>query len=428
VTTKRTFTETWLKTVKPASTRRDFTEAGRPGFMLRVWPGGQKTFVFRYHRGGHSQVMTLGQWPVLSLEQAHDDHGAARKLFMKGLDPIEEREREAKARELRQQHERAVGAVTVRNVIAEWGWHYARRERKHPREAIRLLKVYLAKPWKGRPVRDLAKRDAVLLLDRIKAHAPVMANRVYNLALQAFNFAIKRDLVSNNPFLGVGRPGGDEAPRDRKLNADEIRAFWSGLASKETEISASVRLALKLILVTAQRPGEVAGAEWSEIDTDAAIWTIPANKSKNGRAHRVPLSDLALEIIEELRGLAKGRPALLPSHQSKLKPDEPLSQRALSRALKNNHDKAGKLFGLEPFTPHDLRRTAASMMTTLGIQRLHVSKILNHTDQDITGAVYDLNDYGPEKKLALTLWADHLRAVIAGRSGKVSPIRKDVAA
>lgn len=425
---RRTFTETWIKNLRPHEVRRDFTEAGRPGFMLRVWPAGQKTFVFRFRREGSTRIMTLGQWPMLSLEQAHDDHGVARKLFMKGLDPIEERQREAKARAVREQHERATNAVTVRNVIAEWGWHYARRERKHPREAIRLLKVYLAKPWKGRPVCDLVKRDAVLLLDRVKARAPVMANRVYNLALQAFNFAIKRDLISNNPFLGIGRPGGDEPPRDRKLNADEVRAFWSGLASEDTEISTSVRLALKLILVTAQRPGEVGGAEWSEIDTEAAVWTIPASKSKNGRAHRVPLSDLALELIAELRELANGRPALLPSHQSKLKPDEPLSERALSRALRNNHDKAGKLFGLEPFTPHDLRRTAASMMTTLGIQRLHVSKILNHTDQDITGAVYDLNDYGPEKKLALTTWADHLRAVIAGKKGKVTPIRKSVAA
>lgn len=305
---KRVFTETWIKNLRPHEVRRDFTEAGRPGFMLRVWPAGQKTFVFRYHRGGRPRIMTLGQWPVLSLEKAHENHAAARKLFMSNLDPIEERGREAKARDVREQHERITSAVTVRNVIAEWGWHYARRERKHPREGIRLLKVYLA-PWKGRPVRDLVKRDAVLLLDRVKARAPVMANRVYNLALQAFNFAIKRDLISNNPFLGIGRPGGDESPRDRKLNADEVRAFWSGLESDKTEISASVRLALKMILVTAQRPGEVAGAEWSEVDTEAALWTIPASKSKNGRAHRVPLSDLALEIIAEAAWAREGPPS-----------------------------------------------------------------------------------------------------------------------
>jgi integrase len=426
---KRTFTETWIANLKPPDKGfTPFKEAGRRGFLLRAYSGGARVFFYQYSWRGRTEFLKLRDWTKGSnaLADAHREHASALDLFVRGINPKQEREREAKARDVRDQHERAAKGVTTRNVIAEWGWHYARRNRKHPREAIRLLKVYLA-PWKARPVRDLVKRDAVLLLDRVNARAPVMANRIYNLALQAFTFGIKRDLISNNPFVGLGRPGGDESPRERKLNADEIRAFWKSLDSDDVEISRSVRLALRLILVTAQRPGEVAGAEWSEIDTDGALWIIPAGKSKNGRAHQVPLSHLAIEVIEELRTLARDRPNLLPSVHSKLKRDEPLSQRALSRALKNNHDK-GKLFGIEPFTPHDLRRTAASMMTTLGIQRLHVSKILNHTDQDITGSVYDLNDYGPEKKIALTVWADHLRAVLAGKSGKVTPIRKGAAA
>jgi integrase len=422
---RRHFTETWLRGLerKPPAARRDYIEPGSRGFMVRHHPGGTISFVTRYKRNGETDYAAHGNYPATSLEEAHDAHTAVRKLLSRGIDPAEERERQDREREAQAERRRAGDAITVRNVIAEWGWHYARPHRKHPREAVRLLRVYIGRPWKGRPVRDLVKRDAVLLLDRIKARAPVMANRAYNLAHQAFTFAIRRDLVENNPFAGVGRPGGDESPRERKLGADEIRTFWAALEAPATEISRSVRLGLKLILTTAQRPGEVAGAEWSEIDTGAALWTIPASKSKNARAHRVPLSDLALELIEELRELAKGRPHLLPSVHSNLKRDEPLSQRALSRALKNNHDD-GKLFGLEPFTPHDLRRTAASMMTTFGIQRLHVSKILNHTDQDITGAVYDLNDYGPEKQRALQTWADELQAIITGKKSKVVPIGK----
>ena len=380
---KRTFTETWIANLKPPETGfSPYKEAGRRGFLLRVYAGGSKVFFYQYSWRGKAEFLKLREAGKggSALADAHRDHAAALDLYVRGINPKEEREREAKLRQVREQHERAASGITVRNVIAEWGWHYARRNRKHPREAVRLLKVYLARTWKGRPVRDLVRRDAVLLLDKINARAPVMANRAYSLALQAFTFAISRDLIQNNPFVGVSRPGGSESPRERKLDDDEIRAFWKGLEDDEAEISRSVRLALKLILVTAQRPGEVAGAEWSEIDTgEAALWTIPANKSKYERAHRVHLSDLAIEIIEELRALADGRPHLLPSVHSNLKRDEPLSQRALSRALKNNHED-GKLFGVEPFTPHDLRRTAASMMTTLGIQRLHVSKVLNHTD------------------------------------------------
>jgi integrase len=421
---RRTFTETWIKNLRPVQIRRDFTEAGRPGFMLRVWPGGQKTFVIRYTRDGHTTPLTLGQWPAMSLAEAHEEHAAARKQFTRGLDPKVERERTAVEAAVSAKREKSERGVTVRNVIAEWAWHYARKNRKHPREAVRLLRVYIGEPWKKRPAKELTRRDAVLLLDKIKARAPVMANRIRDLSAQAFTFCVSRDLIAVNPFIGVPRPGGHEAPRERKLNREEIATFWRCLDREGIEISKAVRLGLKLILVTAQRPGEVTGATWDEIDIKGGKWTISAARSKNGKAHEVPLTSLAVEIIEELRTLAKNRPHLLPSVQSKLKRDEPLSQRALSRALRNNQDDDGQLFGGDPYTPHDLRRSAASMMTALGIPRLHVSKVLNHTDQDITGAVYDRHSYWTEKQRALQMWSDDLRAMIAGKKSKVTRLGK----
>lgn len=419
---KRVLTETFLQSLlkKPPTKRRYYTEPSRPGFQLRHEPGGTLSFYHRDSRG-RDRPMFLGNYPLMSLQEAHDAHAAGRKLVIQGIDPVDERNAAKRSREEQAKRERTERAVTIRNIIAEWAWHYARRERKHAREAVRLLNVYIGKPWRGRPVKDLVRRDAVVLLDRITARAPIMANRICNLGFQAFTFAVSRDLTQSNPFVGVVRPGGDEQPRERRLNADEVSAFWRALDSEKTEMSQPVRLALKLILVTAQRPGEVAGAAWSEIA--GSVWTIPAERSKNERAHQVPLSSLALEILEELRELAKDRPHVLPSVHSKLKPGEPLSQRALSRGLHNNIE-GGKLFGCEPYTPHDLRRTAASMMTALGIPRLHVSKVLNHTDQDITGQVYDQHDYFAEKKRALATWADHLAAVVAGKRKKVVPIKR----
>src|SRR6185437_14653502 len=299
-----------------------------------------------------------------------------------------------------------------------------------------LLRVYL-KPWEDRPVRELVKRDAVLLVDKVTARGSlVMANRIRDLANQAFNFAIGRDLIEVNPFAGIRKPGGNEAPKERSLTSEEIRTVWRSLGSPGVEISTVVRLALKLILVTAQRPGEVIGATWSEfaLDSDKPLWRIPAERIKtakktgNTKPHEVPLSDLALETLAELRALQKDqpRPCVAPSWQSNLKPDEPLSERALSRALRNNHE-GGKLFGLEPFTPHDLRRSAATAMTRLGIPRLHVAKVLNHADRDIT-SVYDRHDYSAEKRTALQTWADQLRAIIAGKAAKVVPIAKELRA
>jgi integrase len=432
----RGFTETWLKNLKPEKARRDFTEPGRRGFMLRVWPGGEKSFVYRFHRGGKQRVMTLGTYPAMSLDRAHREYELARDQFKNGQDPIDERA-SAKARQEAQERRRSeASAITTRNVIAEWAWHYARRERKRPQEAIRLLRNNIADVWKDRPAIEIRRRDAVLLLDRVVARgAHVMANRLAALAKQAFGFAVKRDLIEVNPFADIDPPGGKEETVERWLKAEELKTFWLALDESATAISRPVRIALKLILVTAQRPGEVAGAAWAEIDLNAGVWRIPASRAKNGREHVVPLSPLAIELLRELHLVTEPKrtkkrpealprsPFILPAAHVVQKADEPLSVRALSRALRNNLDeKAGKVFGLEPFTPHDLRRTAASHMTALGTARLHVAKVLNHTDSDTT-AIYDRHAYLDEKRKALELWAGELRLVVAGKARKVVPLK-----
>lgn len=427
---RKAFSETWLKSLEkhPPGVRTDYTEPGRRGFMLRHWPGGERTFVVRYQREGKPRVMTLGNYPALSLESAHEAHAEARKLLQRDIDPIEERDRQKRAADAAEHVRRQTDAVTIRNVIAEWAWHYARRHRKRPREAVRLLKKYVGKALEGRPAADIRKRDIVLLLDRITARGSlVMSNRIDALGKQAFAFAVSRDLLDTSPWIGISRPGGDEQPKDRHLTDDEIRAFWNGI--EDAAVSKPVRLALKSILVTAQRPGEVAGAMLSEFDQKSQLWTIPPAHSKNGKAHVVPLSGLALDLIDQLREATapkKDRPRsrfLLPSVHVMHKPDEPLSVRALSRALRNCIDDDGQLFGFEPWTPHDLRRSAASGMTALGIDRLHVSKVLNHTDDGVTGKVYDQHDYLPEKKRALAVWADHVAAVVTNKRKKVASIK-----
>lgn len=425
----RAFSETWLKSLekKPPKLRTDYSEPGRRGFMLRHWPGGERTFVLRYQRDGQARIMTLGNFPAMTLEEAHEAHSEARKLLTKGIDPIEERERQKRAMEAAEQRRKHKDEITVRSVIAEWAWHYARRHRKRPREAVRLATKNIGVPLAGTPAADIRKRDIVLLLDRITARGkPVMANRIDALGKQIFAFAVARDLLEFSPWVGIPRPGGSEQPKDRKLTDDEIRAFWDGV--EDAAVSKPVRLALKLILVTAQRPGEIAGARMDEFS--GKVWIIPADRSKNGKPHTVPLAPLALDLIEQLKAATapkKGRersPFLLPSVHTIRKVDEPLSVRALSRALRNCHDDDEQLFGTAPFTPHDLRRTAASHMTALGIERLHVSKVLNHTDDGVTGKVYDQHDYYPEKMRALTVWADHVGAVVAGKRRKVVPIKR----
>lgn len=138
------------------------------------------------------------------------------------------------------------------------------------------------------------------------------------------------------------------------------------------------------------------------------MWTIPAELSKNGKAHKVPLSPLAVEILTDLRKLNGSRSHVLASQHSIRKPDSSYSERVLSRAVRENEEH----FCIAHFTPHDLRRTAVSMMTAIGVPRLHVEKVLNHSTGDVA-EVYDRHDYFEERRAALNRWADHLTALLA---------------
>jgi len=224
-------------------------------------------------------------------------------------------------------------------------------------------------------------------------------------------------------MAGVERPGGEESPRERVLSSDEIKAFWSKLSA--ADMAEPTRLALKMLLVTAQRRGEVTQAKWSHFDLENKLWTIPVELLKSSHSRRskpephvVPLSALALEVLGQLKAITGKGAYLLPARMDESK-DRSYSDRVLSRAVRENDKK----FDIPHFTPHDLRRTAASFMTKLGIPRLHVEKVLNHSTGDIA-EVYDRHDYLPEKRAALEKWATHLTAIIEGRDEKVVPMAR----
>ncbi len=235
-----------------------------------------------------------------------------------------------------------------------------------------------------------------------------MANRVCALLSQMFRFGVERGMLEASPFVSMPRPGGTEKARRRKLDDREIHIFWKKLT--RSRLNAEVRIALKLILVTAQRPGEVALAEWREFDLERRLWTIPAERSKNGQEHEVPLSDLALALIRHLRRRFGETRFLVPSRCWRARDGAPITVRALSQGIRDRRQH----FAMAKFTPHDLRRTAASLMTASGVPRLHVEKVLNHTIDDVA-EIYDRHNYAVEKRAALRRLAEALAGAIGIR-------------
>ena len=388
------FTTTWIEKLKPDSTRADYTETSRAGFMLRVFPTGEKSFVYRYQRDGGRRIVTLGPFPQVSLAEAHDRYEAARKEVASGGDPV------ALAAEKKQEH---FEAATVGALIEEWQTRYADKERKRPEQCKALLDANVPAVFRKLKAKEVKRRQVVKLLDDIVDRgAPAVATDVGQLLAQIFKWGVNRDIVEASPLVGMDRAGGKETPRDRTLTDSEIKAAWHRL--DKCAMAEAIRVALRLILVTAVRRVEMATAKWTDIADN--IWTIPGEFSKSGKPHAVPLSPLAVRLFDQLKVLAEDSEFVLPSAHWKTKVMSSLTERAITRAVRENES----VFGIPHFTPHDLRRTARTGMAKLGVAETVAERVINHVPDGMV-KVYDLHTYIDEKRDALNKWAAHVESV-----------------
>jgi integrase len=241
-----------------------------------------------------------------------------------------------------------------------------------------------------------------------------------------FGWAISEGLGSRDPTAGIRRRD-KTSPRERMLNQNEIATFWNRL--HEIYPDERRQLVAKLLLLTGQRKGEVLFAERSELHLEGAepVWVLPGRRTKNKRVHVVPLSRAAVSLWRRAVQISSHDELLFHADgtMQKLAPD--MMTKPLARAFCNHKAKIRQLSGryatvrrprllsCEPFVPHDLRRTVASHMARLGIDRTVIGKCLNHVTADrltITGMVYDRHDYADEKRAALTRWAAELDRLI----------------
>ena len=460
-------TTTWLEARKEARNRpkkrSDVTVDGREGLMVRVFPSGAVTFRFRYTSGEKRRVMVLGEFGEggLSLADAFEMHHQAQRELEKGLDPIEERERRRDEMERARQDRAAAGTVNYiveqfvhRRLCAErWDaesdtWvrdpKSKTKPRKRPGDAAALLGYHLdlddapkRRPIRRKPVttliskhgsekaREITKRQLVALLDEIVDRgSPVMANRVYALLKQLFEFAAAKDLIPASPMAGIDPPGGEEKPRKRKLTPSEIKTIWDKLPS--AAMAKRTKVALKLLLVTGQRRGELTFSKKAYFNIGNAEWTIPPELQKTEdqtkqptEPHVVPLTPLAVQLVEELFALSPGSEWILPSQYRKKKADSPYSARALTRAVAKNEEH----FGIPHWRPHDLRRACRTGLSRLKVPKEIAERVINHAQPKLD-ETYDQHDYLAEKREALQKWADHLTAIIESREQTFVPMER----
>ncbi len=383
-----------LASIKPpAEGRAEIWDEDLPGFGLRMAASGRVTATVMYRRAGRLRRATLGTLPPLSLADARE---LARKALLDaatGSDPA--------AAKVEQR-----AAPTFRELAVLYLDKHAPQKRS-AREDRRIIERELLPHWRAALARDIRRADVIALLDGIASRpAPIMANRTLALVRKLFNFGIQRALVEANPCTLLSPPG-TERRRERVLSEEEIRSLWRAL---DKEPSARLVAALRLGLLTVQRPGEITRLRWQDVAEERSgwWWTIPPEFAKNGRAHRVPLSSQAVGVLASLER-AGGSWVFCGRN------DGPMLETSVARYVADLRVR----LAAQHFTPHDLRRTGASHMTGLGIGRLVVKKILNHVDSDVT-AIYDRHSYDAEKRAALDVWGHHVDEIVSQASSRAA--------
>jgi integrase len=396
-------TAKFLDNVKPAAERREIPDSGCRGLYLVVQPTGRKAWAVRYRFGRKTRKLTLDGGLTLK---------AARKAATDALHELEcgndpgalKFEAQAKAEQVAADRKRD----TVERLAEQFIERYAKQKTRPTswRQTEHVFHGLVLPAWRGRPVHEIERRDIRELVESIAVDRPIMANRALAHLSKFFNWLCERDIIAASPCAGV-RPPSKEHARERILSDDEIKALWHACDA----IAGPAGPAIKLMLLTGQRCGEVVGMRRSEISGD--VWTLGPARTKNKQRHEVPLSAQALAIIDAIPVIDEDY--VFTTSKTRRLGNMSRAKEALDAQMKPK----------EPWVLHDLRRTAASGMAALGVRLPVIEKALNHKSGSFRGivGVYQRHEYAVEKRDALVRWADHVDALVSGRRENVVTLR-----
>ena len=383
------------KLPEPEKGNRIFYDDRVTGLGIRVTAASARSFILNFRINGRERRLTIGSWPEWSTTAARERAKELRQEIDRGVDPLAEKQ---------QLHT----DLSFGELVEE----YLRVEasnQKRSKEYARMLKRDALPKWRNLRAADIRRRDVIALVEKKADGAPIAANRLLELIGRVYNFGIRCEIVETNPCRLVRKPG-VERSKDRFLSREEIRNLWEALDGSwfTTQTAGSLRL----ILATAQRPGEVVSMRWEDLDLDNGWWTIPSERAKNSLSHRVAICQTAREILQSLQPVAKW---VFPSTTDK---DDHMDRNGLAVALWRARKRKTDPLTVMDFSAHDLRRTAATHMASVGVDRFVIGRVLNHVERGVT-RVYDRHSYDVEKRDALNRWDRLLQNVLHEKSGNM---------
>ena len=360
------------------------------GLQLAVAATGAKKWVLRFMSAGKAREMGLGSYPEVSLAEAREKALAGRRLARSGIDPITERRKDR-------------GIPTFGELADEIAEQLSQgfRNEKHKAQWKMTLRVY-ADPLRAKPVDKIETTDVLAVLRPIWQSKPETASRVRGRIERILNAAKAKTLrTGENPAAWRGHLE-NLLPKQSRLSRGHHAAIpykdLPGFVASLRERKAVAAMALEFAILTAGRSGEVLGARWSEIDLDEKVWTIPTERMKAAREHRVPLSDRAVEIII-IMGEAKVSDFVFPGHRA----GRPLSVMALEMVLRR--------MGVENATVHGFR---SAFRDWAGNETLFARELAEHALAHVVGdkaeQAYRRSDALARRRELMGAWALHCEA------------------
>jgi integrase len=394
-----------LRGLKPQASL--YKAADRDGLYLVVTPRGTISFRMDYRLNGRRETLTIGRYGSkdgISLLMARERCMEARKAIAQGISPAQEKQREKS---------RLAEAQTFGEYTKRWlGEHRMADSTKAMRKTI--IDRDILPVFQNRRMAEIGPEDLRALCAKIKGRgAPATAVIAREIVKLVFAYAAMHGEKAPNPADEVGPSSiATFVPKDRALSPSEIRLMHRLLETTAT--LPTIRLALRLVLLTLVRKSELIEATWDEVDFENAVWSIPKSRMKTGKPHNVYLSQQALDIFIALHTCAAGSKFVLPSRYDA---DRCMSKATLNRVTQVIAEKAKESnLPLEPFTVHDLRRTGSTILNELGFNGDWIEKCLAHEDGRSSRGVYNKAEYAEQRRHMLQEWADMIDAWVAGES------------
>lgn len=391
--TNMPLTDTRIRNAKPQARPVKLSDGG--GLHLLVTPQGSKLWRLAYRYAGKQKTLAVGIYPAVSLEKARAARGDAKTLLADGMDPGEAKKADARRQKL-------AAANTFQAVAEEW----VEKSRREGRATATLTKVEwlldFAYPAIGRrPVADISSAEVLEVLRKVESKGNYeTARRLRGTIGSVFRYAIATVRAENDPTVALR--GALVVPtvthRPTLLEPKAIGALLRAIDGFEGQ--PTTRAALQLIAVLFPRPGELRAAEWREFDLDGAVWTIPAERTKMRREHRVPLPAQAVSILRALQQLTGRGVLVFPSIRSVLRP---MSENTLNAALRRMG------YSKDEMTAHGFRATASTLLNESGLWAPDViERQLAHVESNEVRRAYARGEHWSDRVQLMTWWADHL--------------------